>query len=86
MYGLDTFQIPNAINRFVVHDRDGLKYNADGLLDILIKPERPADESMFNNWLPAPSSGLFTLQTRLYTPHRKVLDGLWTMPAVKRVP
>jgi hypothetical protein len=59
-----------------------LKYNSDGSLDIFIQAESPGADKE-SNWLPAPSSGLFNLTTRIFWPADAALDGTWKMPGVK---
>jgi len=83
LYDKDGFQVPNAINRFAIGDRDKLKFNADSSLDIYIQNERP-DADKQSNWLPAPK-GEFNLAMRLYSPRREVLDGTWAPPPVKSI-
>jgi len=83
LYDNDGFQVPNAIERFAVGDRDSLKYNADGSLDILIQHATP-DANQASNWLPAPA-GAFNLAMRLYSPRPQVRDGTWVPPMVKRL-
>jgi hypothetical protein len=77
-------QVPNAVNRFAIGDRDQLKFNADGSLDIYIQNASPGADKA-SNWLPAPK-GESNLAMRLYSPRREVLDGTWTPPPVKRSP
>ena len=71
----------NAISRFAIGDRDELEFNADGSLDIQIGRESPGDV-LESNWLPAPASGPFTMNLRLYWPRPEALDGAWRPPAV----
>jgi hypothetical protein len=82
LYDKDGFQVPNTLNRFAIGDRDKLKFNADGSLDISIQSEPPSQDKG-SNWLPAPR-GEFNLAMRLYSPRREVLDGTWTPPAVEK--
>ncbi len=81
MYDAEGFQVANALNRFAIGDRDPLKYNADGSLDIYIQSASPgaAKES---NWLPAPASGPLGVTMRLYGPKAAALDGRWAPPPV----
>jgi len=83
LYDKDGFQVANTLNRFAIGDRDKLKFNTDGSLDLYIQNEPPgADKD--SNWLPAPKEE-FNLAMRLYSPRREVLDGSWTPPPVVRV-
>ena len=84
MYDAGGFQVGNAINRFAIGDRDELKYNADGSLDIYMQHENPGKDKE-SNWLPAPKSGVLGVTMRLYAPKAQVLDGRWNPPAIKRV-
>jgi hypothetical protein len=84
MYDNEGFQIPNPINRFAIGDRDKLKYNADGSLDIHIQTESPGADKE-SNWLPAPKSGGMQPTLRLYSPRAEALKGTWTPPAVRIV-
>lgn len=81
LYDKDGFQVPNSIDRYALGDRDDLKFNADGTLDIYIQNANPGPEKQAN-WLPAPE-GEFNLAMRLYSPKREALDGAWTPPAVR---
>jgi len=74
----------NPINRYAIGDRDRLAFNSDGSLDLYIQRESPAKEKE-SNWLPAPASGSFTMNLRLYWPKVEVLNGSWAPPPVKKV-
>lgn len=82
LYDKDGFQAANALNRFAIGDRDKLKYNTDGSLDLYIQNENPGPDREAN-WLPAPKDE-FNLALRLYSPQRSALDGSWTPPPVKK--
>ncbi len=84
MYDAEGFQVINKLNRFAIGDRDDLKYNADGSLDIYIQPDSPGDDQE-SNWLPSPAQGVLGVTMRLYAPKAPALDGRWVPPAVKRV-
>jgi hypothetical protein len=84
MYGDDGYFTPNPINRFAIGDRDLLKYNADGSLDLWVQRESPGKERE-SNWLPA-APGTFNLSLRLYWPNEEAASGKWTPPAVEAVP
>jgi hypothetical protein len=74
----------NPIDRYAIGDRDKLAFNPDGSLDLYIHRESPGKDKE-SNWLPAPASGPFTMNLRLYWPKTQVLDGSWAPPAVKRI-
>ena len=83
MYDPDFFFVPNPINRYELAQRDKLKVNADGSIDMYLQAESPgADKEA--NWLPAPK-GKFNLVLRIYQPRPSppsILDGSWTPPPV----
>ncbi len=85
MYDEAGFQVANPINRFAIGDRDALKFNADGSLDILIQHASPGKD-LESNWLPAPASGTLGITMRLYAPKAHALDGRWSPPVVHRAP
>ena len=84
MYDADGFQVANPLNRFAIGDRDKMKFNDDGSLDIYIQAESPGADKE-SNWLPSPSNGTLGLTMRLYAPDRSVLDGSWQPPVLTRV-
>jgi hypothetical protein len=84
MYDRDGFQAPNAINRFAIGDRDDLKFNSDGSLDIYVQTESPGEHKEAN-WLPAPRSGLMAPTMRIYSPRIEIMEGAWTPPPFRRV-
>lgn len=81
MYGKDTFFVKNPIERYAIGDRDNIKYNEDGSLDIYIQHETP--EGNESNWLPAPADN-FQMIMRLYWPEEDVLNGTWQPPIVEK--
>lgn len=85
LYDEEGYQVANPLNRFAIGDRDALKYNADGSLDLLIQHESPGKDKE-SNWLPAPKSGKLGLTLRLYAPKAAVVNGEWNPPPVRRAP
>jgi hypothetical protein len=85
MYGLpDRFLIENPINRYSVGDRtEGLRKGADGSLEIYIQHDRP-EGARASNWLPAPK-GPFFFVARFYGPRPELIEGKWTLPALRLV-
>ena len=82
MYDENGFQVANNLNRFAIGDRDKLKYNTDGSLDIYIQSQSPGAEKE-SNWLPSPATGRLGVTMRLYAPKPEAADGRWVPPAVK---
>lgn len=77
-------KVANKLDRFAIGDRDELKYNAAGSLDIFIQHESPGKDKE-SNWLPSPDKGVLSVTMRLYAPKAQVVDGRWAPPVVKRV-
>jgi hypothetical protein len=73
-------QIRSIASRF--GDRDALKYNHDGSLDLHIQSENPGKDKE-RNWLPSPPKGSLGITMRLYSPRPEVIDGRWAPPAGK---
>ena len=84
LYDREGFQVPNHLNRYALGDRDPLRYDPDGSLELLIQHQDPGPEQT-PNWLPSPG-GPFALFLRLYEPRAQALDGTWKPPAARRVP
>jgi hypothetical protein len=83
MYDAEGFQTANEIDRFAIGDRDMLKFNADGSLDVYLQNENPGDDKV-SNWLPAPTTA-WNLCMRLYAPKTQALDSTWNPPPVQKV-
>ena len=86
MYDADYFFVNNSLNRYSVSPRQSLKTNPDGSTDLYIQKDSPGADKE-SNWLPAPS-GKFILMLRMYWPSEKspsIINGSWTIPAVKKV-
>jgi hypothetical protein len=84
MYNDRQFFAPNPIGRYAIGDRDPLQFGADGSLTLHIQRVSPGTERE-SNWLPAPPSGAFTMNLRIYWPEARALDGRWAPPPVKRI-
>jgi len=83
-YDKDGYFVANPIGRYAIGDRDPLKFNPDGSLDLYIQNENPGTDRQ-SNWLPS-GNGPFNLTLRLYWPKSAILDGSWHAPPVERVP
>jgi len=83
MYDAEGFQVANKLDRFAIGDRDALKFNADGSLDLYLQHESPGADKE-SNWLPAPKSGVLGVTMRLYAPRPEALDGRWNPPAITK--
>ncbi|MGV9711424.1 DUF1254 domain-containing protein [Gordonia sp. NPDC003424] len=83
MYDAEGYQTANELDRFAIGDRDALRYNDDGSLDLYLQQSNPGADKV-SNWLPAPA-GPIGVTLRLYAPKPSVLDGTWTPPAVTRM-
>ncbi len=83
-YDKDGYFIANPISRYAIGDRDPLKFNPDGSLDLDVQNQNPGLDRQ-SNWLPS-GDGPFNLTFRLYWPTPAILDGSWHAPAVERVP
>jgi hypothetical protein len=84
MYDKDYFFVDNVLNRSNVSQRNALKANPDGSIDLYIQHESPGKDKE-SNWLPAPKDQ-FILMLRMYWPKEKppsILDGTWKVPEVK---
>jgi hypothetical protein len=84
MYNAKGFPVANPIDRYAIGDRDALKYNPDGSLDLYIQHDSPGGDKV-SNWLPAPASGRAGLTMRLYAPRAEALDKRWSPPPIRRV-
>ncbi len=84
MYDGEFFFVENPLNRYTLSQRNKLKPNPDGSVDLYLQHESPGKDKE-SNWLPAPKDR-FILMMRLYWPKEKppsILDGTWKIPAVK---
>jgi hypothetical protein len=82
MYNAQYFFVDNPLNRYSISERNDLKTNPDGSVDLYIQHDDPGADKE-SNWLPAPT-GKFILMFRFYWPKDAIIDGTWKMPEVKR--
>jgi hypothetical protein len=82
-YDKDGYFIANPMDRYAIGDRDKLKFNPDGSLDLYIQAQNPGSDYE-SNWLPS-GEGPFNLTFRLYWPKPAILNGSWQPPAVEAV-
>jgi hypothetical protein len=86
MYNAEFFFVENPLNRYTLSERDKLKFNADGSVDLYLQAANPGPDKE-SNWLPAPE-GKFVTMLRLYWPNEtapSILNGTWKPPAVQQV-
>jgi hypothetical protein len=81
-YDKDGYFIANPQDRYAIGDRDPLKFNPDGSLDLYVQDQDPGPDRE-SNWLPS-GNGLFNLTIRLYSPKEAVLNGTWQPPSLAR--
>ena len=74
IYAGERYQfVDNPINRYSLGARStGLKYNADGSVDIYIQPQSPGADKE-SNWLPSPKEGTVRMNIRNYFPTAEFL-------------
>jgi hypothetical protein len=86
MYNSEFFFVDNPLNRYTLSERNKLKFNPDGSVDLYLQGANPGPEKE-SNWLPAPN-GKFKLMLRLYWPNETdptILNRTWKPPAVQQV-
>ena len=84
IYQLSDLQlVDNAIDRYSIGDRtEGLRYNDDGSLTIILQHEQPEDDKL--NWMPVPA-GNFAAIMRLYEPSEAALDNSYLLPRIEDI-
>lgn len=82
MYDTTGFFYDNPFNRYAIGDRNPLKKNADGSVDIYIQNENPG-KNKEENWLPAQKAP-FNLMLRVYWPKEEMVNGSWKVLGVKK--
>ncbi len=83
MYNAKQAFVANPIDRYAIGDRDQLKFNPDGSLDIYIQHDSPGKD-MESNWLPA-DVGSFNVVMRMYWPKETAFNGTWSPPPIKKM-
>ncbi|MFM6927258.1 MAG: DUF1254 domain-containing protein [Bdellovibrio sp.] len=76
--------IKNDLSRYALSDRDKLKFNPDGSVDIFFQATNPG-KGKESNWLPTPDGEDFNVIMRLYWPKQAALDGSWKVPGIQKV-
>lgn len=81
VYNLPEMQlVENEIQRYSIGDRtEGIRYNDDGSLTIVLQHERPNDKNA--NWMPTPP-GNYAAVMRLYEPAAAALDNSYLLPRI----
>lgn len=79
----ERYLVENEIHRYGINDRDILKENEDGSIDILIQQERP-EEELISNWLPSGKEA-FNLVLRIYLTKDEVITGKWLPPVIREI-
>jgi hypothetical protein len=83
-YDKDGYFIANPLGRYAIGDRDPLKFNPDGSLDLEVESQNPGADRE-SNWLPS-GEGPFNLTMRLYSPKEAILSGIWQPPSLDHIP
>jgi hypothetical protein len=84
IYQLSDLQlVDNVIDRYSIGDRtEGLHYNNDGSLTIVLQQQQPEDDNV--NWMPVPA-GNFAAIMRLYEPSEAALDNSYLLPRIEEI-
>jgi hypothetical protein len=85
LYNKDRYLTDNPIRRYAIGDRNPLKFNADGSLDIYVQHDDPGTEKE-TNWLPAPAES-FNITLRIYVPTDNYLAdrSSWVNPPLTKL-
>ena len=85
MYSIpDFYLVENSIDRYSLgSNTEGLQYEEDGSLVIVLSRDEPSDPRDRANWLPAPE-GAFRPIIRMYEPDASIVDGGYAIPAIER--
>ena len=90
VYDLNGTLIPNPINRYEFSDTSQLAHNADGPVNIYLRPKQPSDPVQADNWLPTADGQGFEVIWRLLAPQPAEIPGIlngtgWQPPAITAV-
>jgi DNA sulfur modification protein DndE len=83
MYDKEYFFVENPLNRYTLSERNELKTNADGSIDLYFGPSGSAPEGLEANWIETLSGKGFYPFFRFYSPTVPLFDGTWTMPDIE---
>ena len=83
VYNQSVLFVPNSINRYAVGSETGLMPEADGSVTIHLRNSPPPPSVPQPNWLPIPADGPFSLTLRMYWPKKRILNGIYQIPAVE---
>lgn len=83
VYDLDRRAVVCGAARKGITNRDPLRFNIDGSLDIRLQRQHPAPP-LAANWLALPD-GPFEVVLRAYAPGSGILKGSWRPPALRRM-
>jgi hypothetical protein len=76
------YMVPTPTGRSSVNSHSDLLQNADGSVDILLRPHQPSGAPQ--SWLATPS-GRFKVMLRVYLPGAAIVDGDYQVPPIVRV-
>ncbi|CFM29023.1 Acetyl-CoA synthetase [Bordetella pertussis] len=82
-YDAQGYPVGNGFNRYALGDRDPVRYNPDGSLELYLQRDPPGPDDQAN-WLPT-GEGAPGVILRIYLPQASVLAGRWVPPAARRV-
>lgn len=78
--------VENPIKRYSIGNRtQGLIFEDDRSLDIVLSHDRPTDPKAQANWLPTPD-GRFHVALRVYLPSAALRDGSAPLPTIRPKP
>lgn len=85
VYDKDRYLVDNPIRRYSIGDRNDLKYNKDGSLDLYLSARAPGKDRQ-HNWLPVPND-VFNITARIYNPAAEFLQNrsLWKNPLPEKI-